>query len=189
MRGKHAIARGWRFPIDPLPAAVVRVRVMEIRFARPDDSEQILGLILALAEYEKLTPPDAAAQERLIRDAFAARPRFEILVADFDGKLIGYAFFFETYSTFRALPTLYLEDLFVLSDYRKQRAGYHLFMRLVEEADTRGCGRLDFQVLDWNQLARDFYHRLGVQYLENWCPYRLDREQFGTLLAGAAAKG
>src|SRR5215212_4861827 len=122
-----------------------------IRKAQPTDAPTILSLICALADFEKLPPPDEAAQTRLIEDAFAERPRFEVFLADVDSKAVGYAFFFETYSTFLARPTLYLEDLFVVPDYRKQRVGYALFRFCVAEAARRGCGRMEWTVLDWNQ--------------------------------------
>src|SRR5262245_55018263 len=89
---------------------------VHIRRAMPVDAESVLRLIVALAEFERLPPPDEAAQRRLIADAFGARPRFEIFLAELDGEVVGYAFVFETYSTFLALPTLYLEDIFVLKE-------------------------------------------------------------------------
>jgi len=168
-----------------------------VRPARPGDAADILRLVRALADYEKLDPPDEAAQHRLIEDAFAPKPRFEVFLVELgsgegdggrgdsrDPVIVGYAFVFETYSTFLALPTLYLEDLFVLPEYRGQKAGLALFKYVVHEAQERGCGRVDFAVLDWNQLARDFYHKLGAQHLQDWCCYRLTREQFGRVLGG-----
>src|SRR5688500_5348690 len=89
-----------------------------IRRAVAEDGPAILDLIVALAEFEKLEPPDNAARQRLIADAFGPKPRFEIFLADTGTQIAGYAFVFETYSTFLALPTLYLEDLFVLPEFR-----------------------------------------------------------------------
>jgi len=150
-----------------------------VRPATAEDSEAILRLIEALAEYEKLDPPSPEAQQRLLADAFAERPRFTILLAEApDGVICGYAFLLETYSTFLALPTLYLEDLFVLPEYRNVRAGSALFAAVKAEAKRRGCGRVEFVVLEWNQLARDFYHRKGAKHLEDWCFYRVDAENF-----------
>lgn len=162
---------------------------VRIRNATPDDGKAILTLVRALAEYEKLEPPDAAAEQRLIQHAFGEKPRFEIFLAEWleqsgaEPLVVGYAFAFETYSTFMALPTLYLEDLFVLPEYRGMRAGLALFRHVVRQADLRGCGRVDFAVLDWNQLARSFYNRLGAEHLENWCCYRLARERFSYVMA------
>lgn len=153
-----------------------------VRPARANDKDTILSLVDALAEFEKLDPPDEDAKRRLMHDAFGPEPRFEILLAECDGHAVGYAFYFETYSSFLALPTLYLEDLFVLSEFRKLKAGYALFRKCVEEADRRGCGRVDFAVLDWNEPARDFYKRLGAAHLDDWCLYRLTRGQFKKVL-------
>lgn len=149
---------------------------VQIRPATRDDAPAILNLIVALADFEKLPPPDEAAQSRLINDAFGSRPRFEIFLAEFEDKVVGYAFVFETYSTFRALPTLYLEDLFVLSEYRGKRVGYALFSYCAGEAVRRGCGRFEWVVLDWNVNAINFYQRLGAKHMADWQVYRLDGE-------------
>jgi GNAT superfamily N-acetyltransferase len=146
-----------------------------IRPATPDDSAAIRALVVALAEYERLDPPDAAAQDRLLADAFRPQPRVEIAVAVVDGVVAGYAFFFETYSTFLARPTLYLEDLFVLPAHRGAGVGKALFVHLAREAARRGCGRMEWAVLDWNEPALAFYRRLGAQHLADWQTFRLDR--------------
>lgn len=148
---------------------------VSVRPATPGDGPTILRLIQALASFEKLPPPDSAAQERLLADAFGQKPRFEIFLAEVEGQVAGYAFVFETYSTFLALPTLYLEDLFVLEEYRGIKVGYALFLYCAEQALSRGCGRLDWVVLDWNHHAIAFYERLGATHLDDWLPYRLDR--------------
>jgi inorganic pyrophosphatase/GNAT superfamily N-acetyltransferase len=147
-----------------------------IRRAIAGDAGLIIKLIVGLAEFEKLPPPDEAAQRRLIADAFGPRPRFEIYLAEVDSSAAGYAFVFETYSTFLAMPTLYLEDLFILPEYRGKRIGYALMLHLAREALRRGCGRLEWVVLDWNSHAIDFYERLGARRLADWLPYRLDIE-------------
>jgi GNAT superfamily N-acetyltransferase len=156
---------------------------VQIRPARPDDADSIIRLILGLAEYENLPPPDEAAQQRLLRDAFGERPRFEIFLAEVDSRPVAYAFVFETYSTFLALPTLYLEDIFVLPEYRGRAVGYSLMRFLAREAYRRGCGRMEWVVLDWNRPALDFYKRLGARHLSEWLTYRLDREALGRLAA------
>ena len=97
--------------------------------------------------------------------------------------MVGYAFVFETYSTFLALPSLYLEDLFVLPAFRSQRVGYALMKYCAEQAWKRGCGRLEWIVLEWNTHAIDFYERLGAKHLDDWLLYRLD----GTALERLAA--
>ncbi len=155
---------------------------ISVRAAAPADSDNIIMLIKALADYEKLDPPSEEAQQRLLTDAFAEKPRFNIFLAETsNGQSAGYAFVLETYSTFLALPTLYLEDLFVLPDFRGSGAGSALFKRVTAEARSRGCGRVEFVVLDWNQLARDFYHKKGAKHLQDWCFYRLDAEQFDAM--------
>jgi GNAT superfamily N-acetyltransferase len=151
-----------------------------IRRAEPADAPSILALVRALADYEKLPPPDAAAQARLIADAFAERPRFEVFLAIVDGQAVGYAFIFETYSTFLALPTLYLEDIFVLEAFRGHKIGYALFQFCVAEAQRRGCGRMEWTVLDWNTPSINFYQRQGARHLAEWHLYRLTADQFET---------
>ena len=147
-----------------------------IRPATQEDAPSILNLVVALADFERLPPPDEAAQSRLIADAFGLRPRFETFLAEVDGRVVGYAFVFETYSTFLALPTLYLEDLFVLPEYRGRKIGYALFSHCAAEAVRRGCGRFEWVVLEWNTHAIEFYKRLGARHLEDWFLYRLDGE-------------
>ncbi len=159
-----------------------------VRPATPADAPVILSLVLGLAEYEKLQPPDAAARERLIRDMFSTPPRIQAFLAEIEGKPVGYAFVFETYSSFLALPTLYLEDLFVLPDYRSMKAGYALFTYVVEEAHRRGCGRMEWSVLTWNQLAIDFYVRMGAKHLADWAMYRLTRPDMEQIIAIKGAR-
>ena len=146
-----------------------------IRKAQRGDGEVLLSLIDALANYEKLPRPDAAARERLLQDTFGDRRRIEVFLAELAGKPVGYAIIFETYSSFLALPSLYLEDIFVLSDYRGRQVGYCLFLHCVEEAHRRGCGRMEWAVLDWNRPAIDFYERFGARQMKEWLCYRLLR--------------
>jgi GNAT superfamily N-acetyltransferase len=156
-----------------------------IRRAEAEDGPTIVRLITALADFEKLPPPDEAGQTRFLNDAFGLRPRFEIFLAEHEGEVAGYAFVFETYSTFLALPTLYLEDLFVLEEYRGKRVGYALFRHSAGEAVRRGCGRFEWTVLEWNQHAINFYERLGARHLHDWHIYRLDREGLDKLVPEA----
>ena len=147
-----------------------------VRPANREDAATITRLVIALAEFEKLPPPDGEARARLIRDTFGPRPRIQAYLAEIGGEAVGYAFVFETYSSFLALPTLYLEDLFVLPQHRGEGAGYALFTYCAQEAIRRGCGRLDWAVLDWNTHAIHFYERLGARYLDDWRLYRLEGE-------------
>jgi GNAT superfamily N-acetyltransferase len=146
-----------------------------VRRAVPDDGRVILSLVEALASYEKLAPPDRGAGERLLGDLFSATPRIECYIAEDGGRAVGYAFVLETYSSFLALPTLYLEDLFVLPEARGKKAGYALFTSMVREARSRGCGRMEWTVLDWNELAIRFYRRAGARHMKEWHLYRLVR--------------
>ena len=154
----------------------------KVRKAMPPDAETILSLVDGLAEYEKLPPPDAAAKERLINDMFAERPRIQAYLAEYNGRAVGYAFVFESYSSFLALPTLYLEDLFVLPEYRSKKVGLALFTSMVKEAFDRGCGRMEWSVLEWNRLAIDFYKRLGATHMKEWQLYRLVRNDMEKIL-------
>ena len=139
-----------------------------------DRFTEFSALIEALAGYERLTSPDAAAVERLRRDAFGPDPRFEAALAlNRDGRAVGYATWFHTYSTFLAKPTMYLEDLFVLEDFRESGAGSRLFEHVRALGAARGCGRMEWQVLDWNTLAREFYHRRQATWMKDWLVYRL----------------
>jgi len=164
-----------------------------IRQALPEDGPTILRLIEALADFEQLPPPDEAAQKRLLADAFGSRPRFEVFLAHVRTQeaetedVAGYAFIFETYSTFLARPTLYLEDIFVLSQYRGRKVGLALFRYCVEQAHQRGCGRMDWTVLDWNEHAIRFYQQQGAHHLDEWQLYRLTQPDFDRLLENQVA--
>jgi len=156
---------------------------INVRKAVPADKDAILDLVRGLAEYEKLPPPDHDAQQRLIRDMFLSPPRVQAYLGECDGIPVGYAFVFETYSSFLALPTLYLEDVFVLPKYRGMKVGYTLLAALVQEAYQRGCGRMEWAVLDWNKPAIDFYTRLGARHMKEWQLFRLTRADMESVLA------
>ncbi|HLX11574.1 MAG TPA: GNAT family N-acetyltransferase [Bacteroidota bacterium] len=153
-----------------------------LRKARKSDGKALLSLVNALADYEKLKRPTRRAQKRILTDTFGRRKRIEVFLVYAGNVPAGYAIFFETYSSFLALPTLYLEDLFVLPDYRKHKIGIALFKACVNEAERRGCGRMEWMVLDWNKIAIDFYERIGARHLKGWLPYRLVRKQFLRIL-------
>ena len=145
-----------------------------IRRATMADTDALLALVDALADYEQLARPDSAARGRLIRDGFGERPRFEVLLALEDGRPVGYALFFETYSSFLARPSLYLEDLFVHPDTRGGGHGFRLFQAVASAALERNCGRMEWNVLRWNRLAISFYDRLGAEPLGGWQMFRLE---------------
>jgi GNAT superfamily N-acetyltransferase len=147
---------------------------MEIRAARPADVPAIAALIGELAAFEKLPAPDAAAAERLTRDAFGEGPRLELWVAEIEGAVAAYAATFMAYSTFRALPSLYLEDLFVSSGFRRRGIATALLARLRAEGERRGCGRFEWMVLDWNEGAKALYAGVGARILRDLRLARID---------------
>ena len=139
-----------------------------------DRFPEFVDLLHALADYERLPRPDGAAIERLRVDAFGPQPRFEAALAvNSSGKPVGYATWFHTYSTFLARPTMYLEDLFVREDARESGAGSKLFEHVRSLGAQRGCGRMEWQVLDWNTLAREFYNRRQGMWMKDWLLYRM----------------
>ena len=157
--------------------------MISIRKATPADFDTWLRLLDALADYEQLEGPSPEARQRLRQDAFGPSPRFQVFLADLYGQAVGYALTFETYSSFLAQPTLYLEDFFVLTEYRKRGVGRAIFQFLAGEAVRRGCGRMEWAVLDWNQLAIDFYQRVGARRITEWHVYRLTAEQLEKIAA------
>ena len=144
-----------------------------VRKAVASDEPAIVALVDALADYEKLPRPTPEARTRLIHDMFGPTSRIDCFLAFADGYPVGYAIVLETYSSFLALPTLYLEDLFILEEYRQRGIGRALFKTALDEAKRRGCGRMEWTVLDWNQLAIDFYNKIGGTHLKEWQIYRI----------------
>ncbi|HEY0025785.1 MAG TPA: GNAT family N-acetyltransferase [Longimicrobium sp.] len=157
-----------------------------IRSATPDDADTFLGLVDQLADYEKLDRPSPEARGRLVADAFGPRQRISVFLGELDGTAVSYAIVLETYSSFLALPTLYLEDLFVTPDARRHGIGGAFFRFLAGEAVRRGCGRMEWVVLDWNELAIGFYDKLGARRMTEWYTYRLNAEQLQEI-AGAVS--
>ena len=147
-----------------------------VRPACTDDAGEYLQLVDALARYERSPPPDAQARTRLIDHLFGSKPLYRLLVAEdpATGHLVGYAAWFLTYSTFVARPTFYLEDLFVLAEYRRAKVGRKLLKFCAKTALVHGCGRMDFVVLDWNDPALDFYKKFGVDVEKEWLLHRAD---------------
>jgi GNAT superfamily N-acetyltransferase len=151
---------------------------IDIRAATPDDVPDLLDMICQLAAYEKLSQDVEATHERLQKTLFPADgvPAAECILAHVEGALAGYAACFTSYSTFLAKPGLYLEDLFVKQEMRKQGIGRALLLHLARLASQRGCGRMEWTVLDWNRAAIDFYASLGAQTLPDWRVCRLTGE-------------
>jgi GNAT superfamily N-acetyltransferase len=136
--------------------------------------DDFVRLLHALADCEHLDRPDAAATERLRADTFGPRRGFEAALAVHDDcRAVGYAIWFETYSSFLARPTMYLEDPFGLEEARRSGAGGMLFEHMWSQGERHGCGRMDWQVLDWNSLARDFYRRHNARWMKEWLLYRI----------------
>lgn len=148
-----------------------------IRPATAADAGAFLALVDQLADYEKLARPTPDARERLVADAFGARKRIDVYLAEDVEGPVGYAIVLESYSSFLALPTLYLEDLFVVPHARRRGVGRAFFRHLAGEAVRRGCGRMEWVVLDWNALAIGFYETLGARRLAEWDTYRLTADQ------------
>jgi GNAT superfamily N-acetyltransferase len=148
-----------------------------IKKVNAETFDDFLGLIEKLAEYEKLASPDEAAKRRLRRDCLSDKPKYEAFIGEVDGKPISYVIFFFTYSSFLALPTLFLEDIFVLEEYRRQGVGQKMFNFLKQTAKRERCGRIEFTVLNWNKPAQEFYEKNAANRLE-WFLYRLGKEDF-----------
>ena len=151
---------------------------MQIRFAGPEDADVILRFIRELAEYER--EPDAveATVEALAAQMRAPHPPFECLLAERGSETgrepLGMALFFHTYSTWRARQGIHLEDLWVTPDARRLGVGRALLARLAALTVERGCGRLEWSVLDWNELALSFYRGVGAAPMDEWTVWRLD---------------
>lgn len=148
-------------------------RGLVIRRGTERDVPTILELIRGLAEYERLAHEMEATAARVRAHGFGRRPYFETIICRRGGTPVGFALYFFTYSTFLARPTLYLEDLFVRPEARGIGAGKALLRALARIAVRRGCGRLEWAVLDWNRPAIGFYKRLGAKLRRQWILTRL----------------
>jgi GNAT superfamily N-acetyltransferase len=156
---------------------------MTLRAATIDDVPQILAYIRALAEYERLLDDVVATEDSLRRALFGARPFAEVVLAEDAGAPLGFALFFHTFSTFLGQPGIYLEDLFVVPEARGRGVGRALLAHLARLATARGCGRVEWAVLDWNAPAIRFYESLGARPNAGWTVYRLTGESLATLAA------
>ncbi len=144
-----------------------------IRPATPADTPTIAHLIRGLAEYERLSQYVTLDESLLHEHLFGPRPYAEVLIAEEAGAAVGYALFFHNYSTFRGLPGTYLEDLFVVPEQRGKGHGKALLAAVARRAVERGCGRLEWTVLDWNEPSIRFYRSLGAAAMDEWKIYRL----------------
>ena len=144
-----------------------------IRSATADDVPLVLAFIRDLAAYEKLLSDVVATEESLRRTLFGGQPAGQVVIAEVAGQPAGFALYFFNYSTFLAQPGLYLEDLFVKPEFRGHGVGKALLLQLARIANARGCGRMEWAVLDWNEPAKGFYRRLGAVPLDDWRVMRL----------------
>lgn len=153
----------------------------QIRQAVIDDVPQIFNLIEALAEYEKLTHQVTGTKEDLQEHLFGSRIYAEAIVTEADNKLVGFALFFANYSTFLTKPGIYLEDLFVLPEYRRRGIGKAMLSYLGKLAVQRNAGRLEWSVLDWNESAIAFYQSMSAKVLPDWRICRVTDKALQTL--------
>ena len=152
-----------------------------IRPAVPADAPQILAFVRALAAYER--EPDAviATEQDLLEHGFGPRPYFSCIMAEFDGQPAGFALYFFNYSTWLGRPGLYLEDIFVLPEFRGRGIGKALLQRVAAAALEAGCMRMQWEVLDWNTPAIDFYRSMGAEFLDEWRNVRISGEALNRL--------
>jgi len=156
-----------------------------IRSATAADTTQILSFIRALAEFERAPDAVTATEEGLLRDGFGPNPYYHCLIAERDGQPAGFAFYFFNYSTWMGRPGIYLEDLFVQPEFRGLGIGKALLRQVAAVAVEKGCQRMQWEVLDWNTPAIDFYRAMGAEFLDEWRNVRLNSEAIRRLAEGA----
>ena len=156
----------------------------QIREASERDVPLILSSIRELAEYEKLSREVVATEEEVRESLFAGRRYAEVLIAEHDGAPAGFALFFHNFSTFLGKPGIYLEDVYVRPEFRGTGIGRQLLVKLAHLALERGCGRLEWSVLDWNEPSIGFYRQLGAVAMEDWTVYRVSGDALRKLGGG-----
>lgn len=159
--------------------------MIHVRPAVPADVPLILRLVRELAEFERAPDAVEATEPMLEAALFGARPAAEALIAETDGKAVGFALFFQNFSTWTGRPGIYLEDLYVTPDARGVGVGTALLRHLAGLALDRGCGRFEWAVLDWNTPAIDFYRAMGAQAMDEWTVQRVT----GDALVRLAGRG
>jgi len=147
-----------------------------LRFAQPADSNVLFDLIQGLAEYEKLSHAVTGNALDLQEHLFGSPKYVEAILAEYAGQAVGFALFFSNYSTFLTKPGIYLEDLFVLPEYRRKGIGKAFLSKLAQIAVERNCGRLEWSVLDWNESAQACYRSMGATILDDWRICRVTEE-------------
>jgi GNAT superfamily N-acetyltransferase len=161
---------------------------LQIEPATPADVPEILDFIKALAEYEKLSDRVVATEDGLRASLFGPRPAAEVVFARAGGERVGFALFFESFSTFVGKRGLYLEDLFIRPEHRGKGYGKALLVHLARLAVARGCGRFEWSALDWNAPAIGFYEKLGAERMKDWILFRLSGAALETLARGDAGR-
>ncbi len=161
--------------------------MLSIRDATPADVPLILDFIRLLAEYEREPNAVVATEQDLLRDGFGPEPKYRCIIAEWDGKASGFAFFFFNYSTWLGKPGIYLEDLFVHPEMRGKGIGKALLQRLAQIAVQENCYGMRWQVLEWNEPAIKFYDSLGAKVMDEWETMRL-AEPWLSRLAGLPEK-
>ena len=154
---------------------------LTLRFAETKDVPIILEFIKELAEYEKLSHEVVATEEKLNKSLFGARPLAEVIIADYLTKPVGFSLFFHNFSTFLGQPGIYIEDIYIKPDHRGRGIGKTILVYLAKLAIERGCGRIEWSVLDWNINALNFYNELGAQAMDGWTVFRLSAETLSHL--------
>lgn len=150
--------------------------MLNIRPANVSDAGLILSFIRELAEYEREPQAVTATEEDLVRDGFGPAPKFRVVIAEWEGQPAGFALFFYNYSTWQGRPGLYLEDVFVRPEFRGRGIGKALLLHLAQLAVEENCGRFQWQVLDWNTPAIEFYQSLGAKVMKEWLTMRVEGE-------------
>lgn len=154
-----------------------------IRTATETDTPLVLDFIKMLAEYEKMSNR-VSADESLIREWIFEKKKAEVLFALEDGKEVGFAVFFHNFSTFLGKAGIYLEDIFVLPEYRGKGHGKGLLREIAKIAVERGCGRLEWQCLDWNEPSINFYLSFGAEQMNEWTTYRISNDRLSDFSKG-----
>ena len=149
---------------------------LRIRMAEEKDVPVLLEFIKKLALYERLSHVVTATEEILHRNLFGKKRAAEAILAEYQGRVAGFAVYFYNFSTFEGKPGIFIEDLYVDESHRRQGLGLAMFMYIARLAKERGCGRLEWSVLDWNEPAIQFYENLGAAALNDWTIYRLTGE-------------
>lgn len=154
---------------------------LAFRAAGRGDCALVLKFIKAIAEYEKMSD-EVIADEALLESELFDKGRAEVIFAVYDGKEVGFALFFHSFSTFVGRAGLYLEDIFIYPEYRGRGIGKALLMHVVKIAKKRDCGRVEWVCLDWNKPSIDFYLSLGARPMSDWTLYRLDKRSIDALI-------